>query len=217
MTDATPQFWSQMGEAFQQNLGKSFAQAMQHFQTIDLGGLGKDMPSVPQIQFEPAKLQQLQSTYFQEATELWNQSLHNSLKVQDRRFSSEAWNSNPVAAFNAATYLLNARTLMGLADAVQGVREGKSLTDLLARVPADLRPGTQALTFAFMLLFKISPGITRETTKVALVSIFPASLVVAGLAWRGWSGASRPTASPASAQFKFRVRLTPCRARSMRI
>jgi len=120
MTDATPQFWSQMGEAFQQNLGKSFAQAMQHFQTIDLGGLGQDMPSVPQIQFDPAKLQQLQSTYFQEASELWNQSLHNSLKVQDRRFSSEAWNSNPVAAFNAATYLLNARTLMGLADAVQG-------------------------------------------------------------------------------------------------
>lgn len=39
------------------------------------------------------------------------------------------------------------------------------------------------LVFAFMLLFKISPGITRETTKVALVSIFPASLVVAGLAW----------------------------------
>jgi len=119
MTDATPQFWSQMGEAFQQNLGKSFAQAMQHFQTIDLGGLGKDMPGMTQIQFDPAKLQQLQSRYFQDATELWNQSLHNSLKVQDRRFSGEAWNSNPVAAFNAATYLLNARTLMGLADAVQ--------------------------------------------------------------------------------------------------
>ena len=56
MTDATPQFWSQMGEAFQQNLGKSFAQAMQHFQTIDLGGLGKDMPGMTQIQFDPAKL-----------------------------------------------------------------------------------------------------------------------------------------------------------------
>ena len=118
--DATPQFWSQMGEAFQQNLGKSFAQAMQHFQTIDLGGLGKDMSSVPGIQFDPAKLQQLQSTYFREATELWNQSLHNSLQIKDRRFSGEAWNSNPVAAFNAATYLLNARTLMGLADAVDG-------------------------------------------------------------------------------------------------
>jgi len=39
------------------------------------------------------------------------------------------------------------RLLSQAADAVQGVREGKSLTELLARVPADLRPGTQALAF----------------------------------------------------------------------
>ncbi|MFG6416083.1 16S rRNA (cytosine(967)-C(5))-methyltransferase RsmB [Roseateles sp. DC23W] len=39
------------------------------------------------------------------------------------------------------------RLLSQAADAVQGVREGRSLTDLLARVPADLRPGTQALAF----------------------------------------------------------------------
>ncbi|MDR7332561.1 16S rRNA (cytosine(967)-C(5))-methyltransferase RsmB [Roseateles asaccharophilus] len=39
------------------------------------------------------------------------------------------------------------RLLSQAADAVQGVREGKSLTDLLARTPADLRPGTQALAF----------------------------------------------------------------------
>ncbi|MCE4539422.1 16S rRNA (cytosine(967)-C(5))-methyltransferase RsmB [Pelomonas sp. P7] len=40
------------------------------------------------------------------------------------------------------------RLLLQAADAVQGVREGRSLTDLLARVPAELRPGTQALAFA---------------------------------------------------------------------
>lgn len=39
------------------------------------------------------------------------------------------------------------RLLQQAADAVQGVREGRSLTDLLARVPAELRPGTQALAF----------------------------------------------------------------------
>ncbi len=39
------------------------------------------------------------------------------------------------------------RLLSQAADAVQGVREGKSLTDLLARTQADLRPGTQALAF----------------------------------------------------------------------
>jgi len=40
-----------------------------------------------------------------------------------------------------------ARLLDHAADAVAGVRAGRSLTDLLARVPAALRPGTQALVF----------------------------------------------------------------------
>ncbi|MFG6460444.1 16S rRNA (cytosine(967)-C(5))-methyltransferase RsmB [Roseateles sp. DXS20W] len=39
------------------------------------------------------------------------------------------------------------RLLAAAADAVQGVRDGRSLTDLLAKVPAELRPGTQALAF----------------------------------------------------------------------
>jgi len=33
------------------------------------------------------------------------------------------------------------------ADAVQAVRAGRSLTDVLARCPAELRPGVQALSF----------------------------------------------------------------------
>lgn len=40
-----------------------------------------------------------------------------------------------------------ARLLDHAADAVAGVREGRSLTDLLARVPEALRPGTQAVAF----------------------------------------------------------------------
>lgn len=39
-----------------------------------------------------------------------------------------------------------------MADAVQGVRSGKSLTELLARCPADLRPATQALSFQVLRL-----------------------------------------------------------------
>ena len=39
------------------------------------------------------------------------------------------------------------RLLEQTADAVQAVRGGKSLTDVLARCPADLRPGVQALSF----------------------------------------------------------------------
>jgi 16S rRNA (cytosine967-C5)-methyltransferase len=39
------------------------------------------------------------------------------------------------------------RLLLEVADAVQGVRDGKSLTELLARVPAEMRPATQSLSF----------------------------------------------------------------------
>ena len=40
-----------------------------------------------------------------------------------------------------------ARLLDATADAVQAVRGGKSLTDVIARVPPELRPGVQALSF----------------------------------------------------------------------
>ena len=119
MMDESPQFWTQMGETFQQNLAQSWGKAMESFQTMDLGGLQPEGASaVPALKFHADKLQGLQAQYFKDASEVWNQSIHNSLQVKDRRFSSDAWSANPVAAFNAATYLLNARTLMGLAEAV---------------------------------------------------------------------------------------------------
>ena len=119
MSASTPEFWTQMSEGFQQNLSKSWGQAMQHFQTIDLGGLKPGVDAAaPQLKFSPEKLQTLQGQYFKDASDLWNQTLHSSLQVKDRRFSGDAWASNSAATFNAATYLLNARTLMGLADAV---------------------------------------------------------------------------------------------------
>lgn len=72
------------------------------------------------MQLSPAKLQALQEQYLKEAQALWSQSLQGTPEVKDRRFSGDGWASNPVAAFSAAAYLLNARTLMGLADAVEG-------------------------------------------------------------------------------------------------
>lgn len=78
---------------------------------------------LPPINFDAAKLLQIQQGYLQDAAALWNQTLQASADVPaitDRRFSCQAWSANPVARFSAATYLLNARTLMGLADAVEG-------------------------------------------------------------------------------------------------
>ena len=77
------------------------------------------------VSFEPSRLLQIQSTYLKEVGELWNQGMA-AQPQDDRRFKGDAWASNPVSAFSAAAYLLNARTLMAMADAVQGDAKTKS-------------------------------------------------------------------------------------------
>ena len=73
----------------------------------------------------------MQSEYLQEVSALWNETLGaasgtGSVSVKDRRFSSEAWASNPMAAFTAKAYLLNARTMMQLAESVEGDAKTKA-------------------------------------------------------------------------------------------
>lgn len=121
MTYNSPEFWTQAATQFQQTLVENWGKALQSFQGVDLGPLagipGKSMP-MPEIRFDPAKLQALQQQYLQDAMGLLGQGMN--LPVQaDKRFSADAWHQNPIAAYVAAAYLLNARTLMGLADAVQ--------------------------------------------------------------------------------------------------
>jgi polyhydroxyalkanoate synthase len=83
-------------------------------------------------------LTQVQTEYIQQAAELWNQSLQRlqsaanedgnapALKptIADRRFAANDWLDNPAAAYMAQMYLLNARTLMQLAEQVEG--DGKT-------------------------------------------------------------------------------------------
>ena len=77
------------------------------------------------VSFEPTRMLEIQSTYLKEAGELWSHSLEPKPQ-SDRRFNSPAWSNNPVSAFSAASYLLNARTLMAMAEAVQGDAKTKS-------------------------------------------------------------------------------------------
>ena len=115
--------WDQSAQQFQQIFGQSWAQALQAFQKMDMGAAA---PAAPQLQFSPTKLQSLQQQYVEEAKALWAQGLSGAPEVKDRRFVGEGWASNPVAAFSAAAYLLNARTLMGLADAVESDEKTKA-------------------------------------------------------------------------------------------
>ena len=104
--------WAKSANDFQQSIAANWAQSMQ-----SLVGLVQGSPqqaSMPQLSFSQDKLQALQQAYVKEAAELWNNGITANA---DKRFSSDAWSANPVAAFTAAVYLLNARTLLGLAEA----------------------------------------------------------------------------------------------------
>ncbi len=67
-------------------------------------------------------LAKLQSDYLQQATALWNQTVSQpqAQAAPDRRFAGQDWVANPIAAYTAQMYLLNARMLMQMADSVEG-------------------------------------------------------------------------------------------------
>ncbi len=84
------------------------------------------------FQLDMRAMQSIQQGYLKEAQALWG--LGESVAPGssgpcgsvDRRFSSDAWTSNPVANFTTALYLLNARTLMQLVDCVQADEKTKA-------------------------------------------------------------------------------------------
>lgn len=119
----TDSLWAQGAQQFQQILTDSWSQALKSFQQVDLGAAAHGAPPVA---LAPEKLQNLQQQYLKDATDLWTQGLQGVPELKDRRFSGEGWSSNPVAAFSAAVYLLNARTLMGLAEAVEADEKTKA-------------------------------------------------------------------------------------------
>ncbi len=93
----------------------------QHAVAFGEGAL-KSLQGFGQLNIPADALGRIQSDYLRQATELWNQSLTqgSGLKLDDRRFSSTEWTRNPLSGFVAANYLLNSRTLMQMAESVQG-------------------------------------------------------------------------------------------------
>ena len=88
--------------------------------------LGEIWKSMAGLSLPTQALTRLQGDYLKNATDIWNQSLQAMgdpkarPAIADRRFSGEAWTGNPAAAYTAQMYLLNARTLMEMAESVQG-------------------------------------------------------------------------------------------------
>jgi polyhydroxyalkanoate synthase len=119
----TPEYWAQAAQQFHDTFGQGWNQAMSAFQNMDLGAAAPSPRgnggSAPKLDFDQVKVQALQAQYVKDSTALWTQGMQSMPLSTDKRFADAAWSANPVAAFSAAAYLLNARSLMGLADAVQ--------------------------------------------------------------------------------------------------
>jgi polyhydroxyalkanoate synthase len=78
--------------------------------------------NVPNAAIPSERLQKLQADYSREAMELIQQATRSATRapeLKDRRFSSDAWSSAPAYAFTAAWYLLNARYLQEMVDALE--------------------------------------------------------------------------------------------------
>jgi polyhydroxyalkanoate synthase len=128
MTTENP--WLQSVQQFQQAALQQWTQMLQASQPSGVPSPGFGLPSDANlselfakitgqpVKIEPSRLLDIQQGYVKELAQLWNQGL-NVKPPKDRRFAAEAWSQNPMAAFTAAVYLLNARTLMSLADAVE--------------------------------------------------------------------------------------------------
>lgn len=101
--------------------GADFAHSAQHFAQ----GWAQALTQLAGVQLSADALPELQAGYLSEAAALWNQASQVAERSPasppgDRRFAGKDWTSNPASAFTAGMYLLNARTLMRLADHVQG-------------------------------------------------------------------------------------------------
>ena len=116
--------WAQLAQHFQDSLSQGMQKAMDSVPSVLMQGVPAVKDPFAGLQLDPAKLLEIQQSYLQQAGDLWNSGISAEaaqLKpVADRRFAGEAWNSNPVSHFCAASYMINAQALMGLAEAVEG-------------------------------------------------------------------------------------------------
>jgi polyhydroxyalkanoate synthase len=130
VTQNSPEFWNEAANQFQQTMAQSWTKALQTFQGLDLGAGGAGLPGMgtqaPEIKFSSEKLEELQQSYINDAMAMLSEGFKAPQTSGDKRFADTSWNDNPLAAYSAAVYLLNARTLMGMAEAVEADAKTRS-------------------------------------------------------------------------------------------
>ena len=123
MNENAQELWLQSAQNLQQSMAESLSKAFASFHNMDLGEASAKLlaptAQAPKVKFSAEKLQALQQQFLADAAELWANGVQGKHQLADRRFADEAWADNPSAAFSAASYLLNAKTLSQMAEAVE--------------------------------------------------------------------------------------------------
>jgi polyhydroxyalkanoate synthase subunit PhaC len=95
--------------------------------------MGQMLQAAAGLTMQPTAMAQLQADYMREATELWNGAVERLTgkaaeppKIGDRRFAAIDWAANPATAMAAQAYLLNSRTLLKMAEAIEGDAKTKA-------------------------------------------------------------------------------------------
>ena len=116
--------------------------------------LTESMKSLAGMSLPGTELAKLQADYLSQASQLWNNAVapltgqpRPAQAVGDKRFAADAWAKNPAAAMAAQTYLLNARTLMQMADAVQGDAKTKARIRFAVQQWVDAASPSNVLAF----------------------------------------------------------------------
>ncbi|WP_246480219.1 class I poly(R)-hydroxyalkanoic acid synthase [Inhella gelatinilytica] len=101
-----------------------------HFPFPDFESFAAPLEAWRNIQLPAEAWARLQQSYLEQATALWNHSLQAqgeaAPKLGDRRFANAAWSEDAGAQFLAQLYLLNARTMSEMADALEGDAKTKA-------------------------------------------------------------------------------------------
>jgi polyhydroxyalkanoate synthase len=78
------------------------------------------------VHIKPEAMEQLKNDYLKDFGALWQDFISGKVAPpSDRRFNSAAWQGNPMSAFNAAAYLLNAKFLTAMVETVDVTAQQK--------------------------------------------------------------------------------------------
>ncbi|CCF95916.1 Polyhydroxyalkanoic acid synthase [Ralstonia solanacearum K60] len=121
---ADPAQWAEQFRQWQSMAG-AFAQSGAPGSTGfgPVNGMPAGEGAIPFALIPPERLAEIQQRYLEAWLQIWrHMSAGDSAEIvapSDRRFANDAWRKSPLYGYAAAFYVLNARTLMEMAEAVQ--------------------------------------------------------------------------------------------------